>query len=61
MSDSYQTKGEEVATKVWDTRLFGRLLHYARPHWKLFAWCFLVLASLFALQLVGPWVWRNAM
>ncbi|MFT7676480.1 MAG: ATP-binding cassette subfamily B multidrug efflux pump [Planctomycetota bacterium] len=60
MSDAYESKGEEVATKVWDTHLFGRLLHYARPHKMLFAQCFLVLASLFALQLVGPWVWRNA-
>jgi ATP-binding cassette subfamily B protein len=50
-----------IATKAWDHSLFRRLLAYARPHWLLFAACFAVLSSLFALELLGPWIWRRTL
>lgn len=56
----YKAEGEEVAAKVWDSSLFKRLLVYAAPHKGLFLRCFAVLAALFALQLMGPWIWKSA-
>lgn len=50
-----------VASKAWDSSLLRRMFAYARPHWSLFATSFLVLAVLFALDLAGPWVWRQAL
>ncbi|MCA9001981.1 MAG: ABC transporter ATP-binding protein, partial [Planctomycetes bacterium] len=50
-----------VASKAWDHSLFRRLLAYARPHWLLFLACFGVLSALFALELLGPWIWRRAL
>jgi len=49
-----------VTSKVWDSGLARRLLRFARPHWGLFAVSFLVLAVLFALDVLGPWMWRHA-
>lgn len=49
---------EVVAGKAWDGRLFRRLLRYAGPHRWLFIKSFAVLSSLFALDLVGPWIWQ---
>ncbi|MCP5021733.1 MAG: ABC transporter ATP-binding protein [bacterium] len=57
----YQEEDGAVASKAWDHRLFQRLLFYARPHWGLFVACFGVLSSLFALELAGPWIWRQAL
>jgi ATP-binding cassette subfamily B protein len=52
---------ELVATRAWDGRLFRRLLRYAGPHRGLFLRCFAVLVALFALDLVGPWIWQEAL
>lgn len=52
---------EEVAGKAWDGRLFRRLLRYAGPHRWLFIKSFMVLASLFALDLIGPWIWQASL
>jgi len=52
---------DTVATKAWDHSLAKRLLRFARPHWGLFAGSFLVLAALFALDVLGPWMWRHAL
>ena len=51
---------ELVATKAWDTALFRRLLTFARPHARLFVVSFLVILGLFALELAGPYVLRQA-
>ncbi|MFT5152533.1 MAG: ATP-binding cassette subfamily B multidrug efflux pump, partial [Planctomycetota bacterium] len=53
--------GEVVASKAWDHAIFLRLLGFARPHLKLFLQSFSVLSCLFALDLAGPWIWRNAL
>src|SRR5437763_1842803 len=37
-----------------------RLLRFVRPHIGLFATSFVVLGALFALDLVGPWMWKHA-
>ena len=52
---------EVIASKAWDHSLFRRLLVYARPHAKLFFHSFLVLSGLLVLDLIGPWVWRQAL
>ena len=52
---------ELVATRAWDGRLFRRLLRYAGPHRGLFLRCFAVLVALFALDLVGPWIWQETL
>jgi ATP-binding cassette subfamily B protein len=50
---------ENVAGKAWDGVVVRRLSRWARPHWRLFAASFGVLVGLFALDLVGPWMWRH--
>ncbi|MFN0007331.1 MAG: ABC transporter ATP-binding protein [Planctomycetota bacterium] len=52
---------DTVATKAWDHSLAKRLLRFARPHWGLFAGSFVVLAALFVLDVLGPWMWRHAL
>ena len=49
---------ELVATRAWDGRLFRRLLRYAGPHKRLFLQSFGILVALFALDLLGPWIWE---
>ncbi|MBL8859705.1 MAG: ABC transporter ATP-binding protein [Planctomycetes bacterium] len=49
-----------VATKSWDSSLLRRLLRFVRPHAGLFVKSFVVLSVLFALDLVGPWLWKRA-
>ena len=49
-----------VATKAWDHSLFRRLLYYVGPHKRLLFGSFLVLVGLFILELIGPWIWRQA-
>lgn len=49
---------ELVATRAWDARLVARLAAFARPHASLFAGSLLVLVLLFAVELIGPYVWR---
>lgn len=51
---------ELVATKVWDASLFRRLLTYARPHKGLFLKSFVVLTFLFAGELAGTAIWKQA-
>lgn len=51
---------EVVASKAWDSALFRRLVTYARPHARLFFTSFLVILGLFALELAGPYVLRQA-
>lgn len=52
---------EFVAAKSWDNALLMRLVRYARPHAALFAWSFFVLAGVFALDVLGPWMWRHVL
>lgn len=52
---------ELVAIKGWDSRLLWRLLGWARPHAGQFVLSLAVLAALFAVQLVGPYLWRLAL
>lgn len=60
MSDPGTTlESEMVATKAWDTSLFKRLLGFARPHARLFAFSFTVLLLLFAGELAGTQLWRG--
>ena len=54
--DQDELDEEFVAGKAWDAQLIRRLLLEARPHWRLFAGTFGVLAVLFALELAGPWL-----
>jgi ATP-binding cassette subfamily B multidrug efflux pump len=51
---------ELVTTKAWDTSLVGRLMREVRAHKRLFAGSFAVLAVLFGLELLGPWLLRKA-
>ncbi|MEY2747511.1 MAG: hypothetical protein RL112_2553 [Planctomycetota bacterium] len=50
---------ETVAGKAWDGVVVRRLSGWTRPHWRLFAASFAVLVGLFALDLLGPWMWRH--
>jgi ATP-binding cassette subfamily B protein len=50
---------ENVVGKAWDGLVVRRLSGWARPHWRLFAASFAVLLGLFALDLLGPWMWRH--
>lgn len=50
-----------VASKAWDNTILLRLARYARPHARLFVTSFGVLAVLFALDMLGPWMWRHAL
>jgi ATP-binding cassette, subfamily B, multidrug efflux pump len=59
--DEDELDDDLVASKAWDSSILRRLATYARPHRRLFAWSFVVLAALFALDLLGPWVWRHAL
>lgn len=52
---------EYVVSKAWDSSLMRRLLRFVRPHLSLFATSFLVLGVLFALDLLGPWMWKHAL
>lgn len=68
MKKHKKTKEEEldphddfVAGKSWDNHLMLRLVQYARPHAHLFAWSFVVLAGVFALDVLGPWMWRHVL
>lgn len=51
---------EIPAPKAFDGTLFKRLVAEARPHAKLFAGAYGVLAALFVLELAGPWILRGA-
>ncbi|HUR27675.1 MAG TPA: ABC transporter ATP-binding protein, partial [Planctomycetota bacterium] len=52
---------ELTTTKGWDTSLVRRLIFEVRAHRWLFAGSFAVLAVLFALELLGPWLLRGAL
>jgi len=52
--------GDEFVAGSWDTALVVRLIHEAKPYKRLFAGTLVVLVSLFALELAGPWVLRHA-
>ena len=56
-----QVDEELVATKAWDSRLLWRLIGWARPHRRRFAVSLVVLMALFAVQLLGPYLWRLAL
>jgi len=58
--DDDELDEEFVAGKAWDNQLIGRLIGEARPHARLFAGTFGILAVLFALELSGPWLLRGA-
>ncbi|MDZ4771647.1 MAG: ABC transporter ATP-binding protein [Planctomycetota bacterium] len=51
---------ELVVSTSFDRSLLRRLLKFVKPHRALFAKSFLVLGLLFALDLVGPWLWKHA-
>jgi ATP-binding cassette subfamily B protein len=50
-----------VSSKAWDNAILLRLARQARPHARLFLLSFGVLAVLFALDMLGPWIWRHAL
>jgi ABC-type multidrug transport system fused ATPase/permease subunit len=50
-----------VSSKAWDNTILLRLARYAKPHAQLFYGSFGVLAVLFALDMLGPWIWRHAL
>jgi ATP-binding cassette subfamily B protein len=50
-----------VSSKAWDNTILLRLARYAKPHARLFYASFGVLALLFALDMLGPWIWRHAL
>jgi len=52
---------DEFVGRSWDNRLVMRLVRFARPHARLFAGSFLVLAALFSLDVMGPWMWRHVL
>ncbi|MFM7281832.1 MAG: ABC transporter ATP-binding protein, partial [Planctomycetia bacterium] len=56
-----EEEDELVASKAWDSAILRRLAREARAHRGLFLKSFLVLATLFALDLAGPYVWRHAL
>jgi ATP-binding cassette subfamily B protein len=56
-----EEEDELVASKAWDSAILRRLAREARAHRNLFLKSFVVLATLFALDLAGPYVWRHAL
>ncbi|MBK7641571.1 MAG: ABC transporter ATP-binding protein [Planctomycetes bacterium] len=50
-----------VSSKAWDNAILLRLARYAKPHARLFYASFGVLAMLFMLDMLGPWIWRHAL
>jgi len=60
-ADDLDPHDELVTAKSWDNRLMMRLVRYARPHARLFGWSFAVLAGVFALDVLGPWMWRHVL
>lgn len=59
--DELDPHEEFAAGKSWDPHLMRRLVTFARPHAHLFAWSFVVLAGVFALDVLGPWMWRHVL
>jgi ATP-binding cassette subfamily B protein len=51
---------EIVAGKAWDSAVLARLWGFARPHRTQFALSFAILATLFGLELAGPWMLKHA-
>jgi len=60
VSPSQHHDDDVVATKAWDSAILGRLWKYARPHRKEFLVSCGVLMTLFAFQLLSPWMLRSA-
>lgn len=56
-----EDEDELVASKAWDSSILRRLATHARAHRGLFLQSFLVLSTLFGLDLLGPWIWRHAL
>jgi ATP-binding cassette subfamily B protein len=52
---------EYVVSKAWDSSLMRRLLRFVKPHAGLFVGSFVVLGVLFVLDLLGPWMWKQAL
>ncbi len=52
---------EFVVSSSFDRSLLLRLMRFVKPHAGLFVKSFLVLGVLFALDLVGPWLWKHAL
>jgi ATP-binding cassette, subfamily B, multidrug efflux pump len=62
VSDALDPQDDDlVSSKAWDNAILLRLARYARPHLRLFLASFAVLAALFALDMLGPWIWRHAL
>ncbi len=50
----------DVAGRVFDRKLFGRLLGYVRPHRRSFALTVVTVIAASSIGLVGPWLVRKA-
>ena len=51
---------EDALDKSYDSRLLGRLLPFARPHLKLFAWAVVLVVLITGLDLALPYVTKVA-
>ena len=51
---------EEQLGKAFDLRLLHRLLRYARPYWKLFAFALLLSGGISVIELVLPYITKIA-
>ena len=55
-----QEPESDVAGRVFDRKLFGRLLGYVRPHRRSFALTVVTVIAASSIGLVGPWLVRKA-
>lgn len=52
--------GDELKTKIYDRRLFSRMLHYLKPYMKWVIFSFIILMLISAAEVVLPLVQRSA-
>lgn len=51
---------DDIMGKAYDARLMKRLLKYARPYWKLFFVCIILLVAVTGLELLNPYLLKVA-
>ena len=52
--------GDELKTKIYDRRLFSRMIHYLKPYMKWVIFSFVILMLISAAEVVLPLVQRSA-
>ena len=52
----HKDEGEDNERKLSDSELISRLLRYAKPHWKSFAACLLIMLFSVIYDVLSPWL-----